>query len=65
MKKARILDPYLRELLAEQGKYICLKQDNTLSSLQQRIVFGYVSLTKIWTAMETEKYVLYCRCRGN
>ena len=55
LKRGKILDPYLRELLAEQDKYICLKQDKTLSNLQQRISFVYRPLTKIWTAMEAEK----------
>ena len=34
LKKGKILDPYLRVLLAEQDKYICLNQDKTLSNLQ-------------------------------
>ena len=55
LKRGKILDPYLRELLAEQDKYICLNQDKTLGNLQQRIAFVYGPLTKIWTAMETEK----------
>ena len=55
LKRDKILDPYLRELVAEQGKYICLNQDKTLGNLQQRIAFAYGSLTKIWTAMEAEK----------
>ena len=55
LKRGKILDPYLRELLVEQDNYICLNQDKTLSNLQQRIAFVYEPLTKIWTAMETEK----------
>ena len=47
LKKDKILDPYLRELLAEQDKHICLNQDKTLSNLQQRIAFVYGPLTKI------------------
>ena len=35
LKKGKILGTYLRELLAEQNKYICLNQDKTLSNLQQ------------------------------
>ena len=54
-KRGKTLDPYLRELLAEQDKYICLNQDKTLGNLQQRIAFVYGPLTKIWTAMEAEK----------
>ena len=34
LKKGKILDPYLRELPAEQDKYICLNQDKALSNLQ-------------------------------
>ena len=34
LKKGKILDPYLRKLLAEQDKYICLNQDKILSNLQ-------------------------------
>ena len=30
LKKGKIVDPYLRELLAEQDKYIFLNQDKTL-----------------------------------
>ena len=55
LKKSKILDPYLIELLAEQDKYICLNQDKTLSNLQHRIAFVYEPLTKIWIAMEAEK----------
>ena len=55
LKRGKTLDPYLRELLAEQDKYICLNQDKTLGNLQQRIAFVYGPLTKIWTAMEAEK----------
>ena len=47
LKKGKILDPYLRELLAEQDKYICLNQDKTWSNLQQRIDFVCGLLTKI------------------
>ena len=63
LKRGKILYPYLRELLAEQDKYICLKQDKTLGNLQQRISFVYRPLTKIWTALEAEKES--CRGRGN
>ena len=45
----------MRELLAEQGEYICLNLDKTLGNLQQRITFVYGSLINIWTAMEAEK----------
>ena len=55
LKKDKILDPYVRELLAEQDKYICLNQDKTLSNLQQRIAFVFGPLKKIRTAMEAEK----------
>ena len=55
LKWGKTLDPYLRELLAEQDKYIYLNQDKTLGNLQQRIAFVYGPLTKIWTAMEAEK----------
>ena len=49
LKRGKILDAYLRELLAEQDKYICLNQDKTLGNLQQRIAFVYGPFTKIWT----------------
>ena len=55
LKRSKILDPYLRELLAQQDKYMCLKQDKTLNNLQQRIAFVYGPLTKIWTAMEAKQ----------
>ena len=55
LKRVKIVDPYLREFLAEQDKYICLNQDETLGNLQQRIAFVYGPLAKIWTAMEAEK----------
>ena len=55
LKRAKILDPYVRELLAQQDKYICLNQDKKLRNLQQRIAFVYGPLTKIWTAMQAEK----------
>ena len=55
LKRGKILDPYLRELLAEQDKYICLTQGKTLGDLQQRIAFVYGPLTKLWTEMEAEK----------
>ena len=55
LKKGKILHPYLRELLAEQDKYICLNMDKTLSNLQKRIAFVYGPFTKICTAMEAEK----------
>ena len=54
-QRGKILDPYLRELLAEQDKYICLNQDKTLGNIQQRIALVYGPLTKIWTGMEAEK----------
>ena len=41
LQKGKILDPHLRELIAEQAKYICLNQDKRLSNIQQRIVFVY------------------------
>ena len=46
LKKGKILDPYLRELLAEQAKYICLNQDKRLRNIQQRIAFVYEGETK-------------------
>ena len=55
LKRGKILDPYLRKLLAKQDKYIGLNQDKTLDNLQQRIAFVYGPVTKIWTAMEAEK----------
>ena len=55
LKRGKILDPYLRELLAEQDKYTCLNQDKALGNLQQTVAFVYGLLTKIWTAMEAEK----------
>ena len=55
LKRVKILDPYSKVLLAEQDKYICLNQNKTLSNLQQRIAFVYGPLTKVWTAVETEK----------
>ena len=55
LKRGKILDPHLRELLAEQDIYIFLNQDKTLGNLQQRIAFAYGPLTKTWTAMESEK----------
>ena len=33
LKKGKIRDQYLRELLVEQDKYICLNQDKTLRNL--------------------------------
>ena len=64
LKRGKILDAYLRELLAEQDKYICLNQDKTLSNLQQRIAFVYGPFTKIWTVNGGWKRVLSCRGRG-
>ena len=55
LKKGKILDPYLKELLAEQDKYICLNQEKTFRNLQQRMTFVCGPLTKIWTAVEAEK----------
>ena len=55
LKKDKNLDPYLGEQLADQDKYICLNQNKTLSNFQQIIAFVYEPLTKIWTAMESEK----------
>ena len=55
LKRVKILDSFLRILLAEQDKYICLNQDKTLSNLQQIISFVYGPLTKIWTAVEAQK----------
>ena len=46
LKKGKVLDPYLRELLAEQAKYICLNQDKRLRNIQQRIAFVYEGETK-------------------
>ena len=47
LRKGKILDLCLRELLAEQDKYICLHQDKTLSNLQQGIAFVYGPQQKI------------------
>ena len=55
IKKGKTLDPYLRELPAEQVKYICLNHYKTLSNLLQIITFVYASLTKTWIRMEAEK----------
>ena len=55
LKRGKILDTYLRDLLAEQDKYICLNQGKTLGNLQQRIAFVHGPLTKIWTVIETKK----------
>ena len=55
VKRGKILDPHLRELLAEQDKYIFLNQNKILGNLQQRISFVYGPLTKTWTAMDFEK----------
>ena len=55
LKRGKTLDPYLRELLAEQDKYICLNQDKTLGNLQQRIAILYGPLRKIWTTLEAER----------
>ena len=63
LKRGKILDPYLRELLAEQDKYICLNQDKTLGNLQQRTAFVYGPLANIWTAMEAEKESYLARKR--
>ena len=60
LKRGKILDPYLRELLAEQDKYSGLNQDRKLSNLQQRVAFVYEPLAQIWTTLEAEK-VLCCR----
>ena len=46
LKRGKILEPYLRELLAEQDKYTFLNQDKTLVNLQQRIAFLYVPSLK-------------------
>ena len=47
LKRGKILDPYLRELLAEQDKYSCLNQDRELSNLQQRVAFVYEPLAQM------------------
>ena len=60
LKRGKILDPYLRELLAEQDKYSGLNQDRKFSNLQQRVAFVYEPLAQIWTTLEAEK-VLCCR----
>ena len=65
LKRGKILDPYLRELLAEQDKNICLNQDKTLGNLQQRIAFVHGPLTKIWTAMAAEKESYLAEEGGN
>ena len=46
LKKGKILHPYLRELLAEQDKYICLNMDKTLSNLQKKNCFCVWALYK-------------------
>ena len=55
LKRGKTLDPYLRELPAEQDKYICLNQDKTLGNLQQRIAVLYGPLRKIWATLEAER----------
>ena len=47
LKRGKILDPYLRELLAEQDKYSCLNQDRKLRNLQQRVAFVYEPLAQM------------------
>ena len=39
LKRGKILDPYLRELLAEKDKYICLNQDKTLGNYNKELLF--------------------------
>ena len=58
LKRGKILDPYLRELLAEQDKYICLNQDKTFVFNNEE-AFVYGPLTKIWTAEEGETNPLF------
>ena len=73
LERGKILDPYLRELLAEQDKYICLNQDKTLGNLQRRIAFVYGPHTKVWTALEAESLILqlkgkltpYSKCQNS
>ena len=58
IKSENLLDPYLRELMLEQGKNVPLSQDKLLSNLQQRSAYVYGTLNRIWTAIETEKELL-------
>ena len=55
LKKGKILDPYVSELLTKQDEYICLNQDKILSNLKHRIAFTYGPLTKICTVTLTKK----------
>ena len=55
IKSENLLDPYLRELMLEQGKHVPLSQDKLLPNLQQRSAYVYGTLNRIWTAIETEK----------
>ena len=49
-----ILNPYLRELLSEQGKRFQLNQGKS----QQMVSFIYGPLSKIWNDFESEKGTL-------
>ena len=64
LKRGKTLDPYLRELLAEQDKYICLNQDKTLGNLQQRIAVLYGPLRKIWATLEAERESILLQMKG-
>ena len=57
VKKSKLLDSYLKELLAEQEKHISLSQNKMLGNLHQRINFVYGPLSRIWAAMEAERNV--------
>ena len=49
------LDSFVREMLVEQNKTICMSQEKSLANLQQRIENIYEPLSKVWSAIEMEK----------
>ena len=55
MRGCKKLDGFIKEMLLEQSKSICLSQEKSLANLQQRIEFVYGPLSKIWAAVEEEK----------
>ena len=59
MKKGKTLYPYLRELLAEQDKYICLNQDKILSNLKNYFC--------VWTPHKKldEKLTPFLKCQNS
>ena len=50
-KSENHLDPYLRELMLEQGKHIPLRKNKLLSNLQEKIIYVYGPLGRTWTAI--------------